>query len=84
MQLETWVSYMYSLVGGLVPGSRGEFLLVDIVLPMSLQTPQLLQSFLNSSIEDPVLSPMVGCEHPPLYLSGSGRASQETAVSGSC
>jgi hypothetical protein len=26
---------------------------------------------------------MVGCEHPPLSLSGSGRASQETAISGS-
>jgi hypothetical protein len=23
---------------------------------------------------------MVGCEHPPLYLSGSGRASQETVI----
>jgi hypothetical protein len=27
---------------------------------------------------------MVGCEHPPLYLSGTGRASQETAISGFC
>jgi hypothetical protein len=27
---------------------------------------------------------MAGCEHPPLYMSGSGRASQETAISGSC
>jgi len=27
---------------------------------------------------------MVGCEHPPLYWSGSGRASQETVISGSC
>ncbi|KRY04454.1 hypothetical protein T03_18051 [Trichinella britovi] len=25
---------------------------------------------------------MVGCKHLPLYLSGSGRASQETAISG--
>ena len=24
------------------------------------------------------------CEHPLLYLSGTGRASQETAMSGSC
>jgi hypothetical protein len=31
-----------------------------------------------------MLSLMVGCEHPPLYLSGSGRVSQETAISGSC
>jgi hypothetical protein len=50
--------------------------LVDAVLPMGLQTP--------SAIGDPVLSPTVGCEHLPLYLSGSGRASQETAISGSC
>ena len=27
---------------------------------------------------------MVGCEHSPMYMSGSGRASQETALSGSC
>ena len=27
---------------------------------------------------------MVGCEHPALYLSGTGRVSQETAISGSC
>ena len=31
-----------------------------------------------------MLNPMDGCEHPPLYLLGSGRASQETAISGSC
>jgi hypothetical protein len=27
---------------------------------------------------------MVGFEHPPLYLSGSGRFSKETAITGSC
>ena len=32
----------------------------------------------------PMLSPMVGCEHLPLYLSDSDRASQETVISGSC
>ena len=31
-----------------------------------------------------MLCSMVGCEHPPLYFSGSGRASQEIAISGSC
>jgi hypothetical protein len=36
--------------------------------------------FSNSSIGDPV----VGCENSPLYLWGSDRASQETAISGSC
>ena len=40
--------------------------------------------FSSSSLGDPVLSPMDGCEHPLLYLSGTGRASQETAISGSC
>jgi hypothetical protein len=28
--------------------------------------------FYNSSIGDPILSPMVGCKHPPLYLSEVG------------
>jgi hypothetical protein len=36
----------------------------------------------NSSIGVPVLSPVVDCAH--LYLPGSGRASQETAISCSC
>jgi len=40
--------------------------------------------FSNSSIGDLVLSSMFGCQHLPLYLSCSGRASQETAISGSC
>jgi hypothetical protein len=42
-----------------------------------------LGAFSSSFIGDSVLSPMVGWEHPPLYLSGSGRASQETAISSS-
>jgi hypothetical protein len=33
-----------------------------------------LGPFSSSSIEDPVLSPMVGCEHPLLYLSDTGRS----------
>ena len=39
--------------------------------------------FSNSSIRDPTLSTMPGYKHPPLYLAGSDRASQETAISGS-
>jgi hypothetical protein len=35
---------------------------------------------LNSSTGVPVVSLMVGCEHVHLYWSGSGRASQETAI----
>jgi hypothetical protein len=38
--------------------------------------------FSNSSIRDPTLSTIIGCEHPPQYLSGSGKASQETVISG--
>jgi hypothetical protein len=41
-------------------------------------------SLSNSSIVDCVITSVVGCEHPPLYMSGSGRASLETAISGSC
>ena len=40
--------------------------------------------FLKSSVVVSMLSTMVGCEHLPLYLSGSNRASQVTAISGSC
>jgi hypothetical protein len=29
-----------------------------------------------------MLSPMVGCEHQHMYLSGSSRASRETTISG--
>ena len=45
---------------------------------------QLLGSFLSSSVGDPVPSSMDGWEHGPLYSSGSGRASLEIAISGSC
>jgi hypothetical protein len=31
-----------------------------------------------------VFLPIDDCEHPLLYLPGTGRASQETAISGSC
>ena len=43
-----------------------------------------LGTFSSSFIGDPVLHPMDGCEHPLLYLSGTGRASQGRAISGSC
>ena len=76
---------MYSVVGGLVPGSSG--VLVNSYCCSSYGTADLLSSlspFSSSFIRDPVLSPMDGCEHPLLYLSGTGKASQETAISGSC
>jgi hypothetical protein len=74
--------HVYFLVDGLSSGVSGWLILLFFLLvanPFSSFSP-----FSNSSIGDPVLSPMVGCKHPPLYLSGSGRASQETAVSGFC
>ena len=40
--------------------------------------------FSSLFIHFPELSPMDDWEHPLLYLSGTGRASQETAISGSC
>jgi hypothetical protein len=40
--------------------------------------------FSSSFIGNPMLSSMVGCKYPFLYLSDSDRASQETAISGSC
>jgi hypothetical protein len=43
-----------------------------------------LGPFSSSFIENPVLYPMDGCEHPLPYLSGTGRASQGTAIPGSC
>ena len=39
-----------------------------------------LGPFSKSFIGDPVLSPMVGYEDPPLHLSGTGGGSLETAI----
>jgi hypothetical protein len=38
----------------------------------------------GAAIPSSSFSTIVGCEHPPLYLSGSGRTFQETVISGSC
>ena len=43
-----------------------------------------LGPFSSSFTGEPVLCPMDVCEHLLLYLSGIGRASQETAISDSC
>ena len=40
--------------------------------------------FSSFSTRDPVLSPVVGCEHLSVYSSGSDRASQEISISGFC
>jgi hypothetical protein len=80
MQLEPWVPpcVLWDL--------WGYCLFHSVVPPMGLQAPSFssLGPFSSYSIRDLVLSPMDGWEHPPLYLSGTGRASQVTAISGSC
>jgi hypothetical protein len=43
-----------------------------------------LGTFSSSSIGGPVFHPIDDYEHPLLYLPGTGIASQETAISGSC
>ena len=76
--------HVYSLVGGLVPGSSGGLIGSYCCSSSEAANPfTSLGPFSSYFIEYPVLSPMVGCEHPPLYLSGTGRASQETAISSS-
>ena len=42
-----------------------------------------LGTFSSSSIGGPVFYPIDDCEHPLLYLPGTGIASEETAISGS-
>jgi hypothetical protein len=68
-----------SLVGGLVPGSSGGCSSYGAANPFSSLGP-----FSSSFIGDLVLNPMVSYEHLLLYLTGTGRDSQETAISGSC
>jgi hypothetical protein len=76
---------MYSLVGGLVPGAlKGQVgwyycSSYGVASPFCSYSP-----YPNFSTGDPMISSMVGYEHLPLYMSGSGRASQGTAIPGSC
>jgi hypothetical protein len=61
----------------------GYWLVHIVVPPIGLLTPSAhWVLYLATSLE--TLCSMDGCEHPLLYLSGTGRASQETAISGSC
>ena len=43
-----------------------------------------LGTFSSSFIRGPVFHPIDDCEHPLLYLPGTGIASQEIVISGSC
>jgi hypothetical protein len=77
--------FMCTLVGGLLPWSSGGLAgwycccFYGFAIPFSSFSP-----FSNSSIGDPMFSPMVSWEYPPLCLSVTGRASQETVISGFC
>ena len=73
-----------SLVG-LVPGSSGDtgwFILLFLL--WGCKPFSSLDLFSSSCIGEPVLSPINHYEHPLLYLSVTSRASQETAILGSC
>jgi hypothetical protein len=71
--------HVYSSVGGLVPGSSGRsgswYCCSSYGVANSFSS---FSPFHNSSIGVPMLSPIVGCEHPHLYLSGTGRVSGDS------
>ena len=76
---------MFVLVGSLFPGALGVLVSLHSCSTYGAVNPVVsMGPFSSSYIGDPVLHPMDGCKHPLLYLSGTGRASQETAISGSC
>jgi hypothetical protein len=58
--------------------SSAGYWLVHIVPPTGLHT------FSSSFFSGPVFHPTDDCEHPLLFLPGTGIASKETAISGSC
>jgi hypothetical protein len=62
---------------------EGFWLVNTVVLSMGLPTPSPPSvPSLTPPLGLPSLSPMVSYNHSLLYLSGSGRASQETTISG--
>jgi hypothetical protein len=86
MQLEPWIppcvffGWWFSprkFLGILISSHRSSY----------YQAANLFSSLGNSSssfVGDPVLRPMYDYVHPLLYLSSTGKASQETDLSGSC
>jgi hypothetical protein len=88
VQLEPRVPplYVFSLIGGFNSKELWGYWLICIdVLPMGASYPfSSLGTFSSSFIGDLVLCPIDDCEHPLLYLPSTGRAPQETAISGSC
>jgi hypothetical protein len=76
--------HVYTLVGGLVSGISESLVGWYCCFSYGIANPfSFLSSVSILSIRVHLLSPMGGCEHPHLYWSVSGRASQETAISGS-
>jgi hypothetical protein len=76
---------VFALVGSLFPGALGVLVSSYCCSSYGAANPfSSLGTFSSSFIGDPVLHPMDGCKHPLLYLSGTGRASQETTISGYC
>ena len=85
MWLELWVPPCVHFGWWFSPWELSVVSLVDIVvLPMKLPSLSALSVFPHSSIRVSMFSLMVDCEHLPLYLSGSGKASQEKTITGSC
>jgi hypothetical protein len=72
MQLETWALGVEVLVSSYCCSTY------RVADPFSS-----LGTFSSSFIRGPVFHPIDDCEHPLLYLPGTGIASQETAISGS-
>jgi hypothetical protein len=61
--------HVYSSVGGPVPRSSGGSGQLTLLLPpWGCKIPQLHQSLCQLLQEDPMLSPMVGCEHRSISL----------------
>ena len=86
MQLESWVSPCILFGWWFSPCELWRILVNSYCcfFYVAANTFSSLGPFFSSFIGDLVLSSMDGCEHPLLYLWGSGRASPETAISGSC
>lgn len=83
MQLEPWVCLCVLFAWWFKPRELLGVWLVDIVLlPRWLQTFSSFSPSPNPSIWVPIIRPMVAWELLDLYSSVSGRASQETAISG--
>jgi hypothetical protein len=77
--------HVYSLVGGLIPGSyRGTGWFILLFLLYGCKPFSSFGPFSSSWIGDSVLCLMVGCEHPLLCLPHTVRASQETVVKKYC